>query len=70
MDWVAFAGGSNNQEWPNLGTAKKSIVLDSVSADPTYNNFGKNWKPAQTAITLLYPSVSTGQYGTPRSAGL
>jgi hypothetical protein len=70
MDWVAFAGGSNSQEWPNLGTAKKSIVLDSVVADPTYNNFGKNWKAAQTAISQLYPSVSTGQYGTPRSAGL
>jgi hypothetical protein len=70
MDWVAFCGGSNNQEWPNLGTAKKSIVLDSLIADPTYNNYGRNWTNAQTLISQLYPSVSTGQYGTPKSKGM
>jgi hypothetical protein len=70
MDWVAFCGGSNSQEWPNLGTAKKSIVLDSLIADPAYNNYGRNWTNAQTLISQLYPSVSTGQYGTPKSKGM
>jgi hypothetical protein len=70
LDWVAFAGGSNSQEWPNLGTAKKSIVLDSLVSDPTYNNYGRNWTAAQTLISQLYPFATTGQYGTPRSAGL
>jgi len=70
MDWVAFAGGSNDQEWPNLGTAKKSIVLDSLSADPAYNNYGRNWSAAQTLISQLFPGTSTGQYGTPKRAGL
>ncbi len=70
MDWVAFAGGSNSQEWPNLGTAKRSIVVDSVVSDPTYNNYGRNWQPAQTLISQLYPSAATGQMGTPKSAGM
>jgi hypothetical protein len=70
LDWVAFAGGSNTQEWPNLGTGKKSIILDTLTADPTYNNYGRNWKAAQTLISQLFPSAATLQYGTPRSAGL
>ncbi len=70
LDWVAFTGGSNDQEWPNLGTAKKSIVLDSLSADPAYNNYGRNWSAAQTLISQLYPSASTAQCGTPKTAGL
>jgi len=70
LDWVAFCGGSNSQEWPNLGTAKKSIALDSLPVEPYYNNFGRNWAPAQTLISTSYPAVSTGQYGTPRFAGL
>jgi hypothetical protein len=70
LDWVAFGGGSNSQEWPNLGTAKKSIILDSLVSDPLYNNYGRNWAPAQTLISQLYPSVSTGQYGTPKNKGI
>lgn len=70
MDWVAFAGGSNSQEWPNLGTAKKSIVLDSLASDPTYNNYGHNWTAAQTQIKQLYSSILTEQYGTPKSKGI
>jgi hypothetical protein len=70
LDWVAFAGGSNPQEWPNLGSAKKSIVLDSLFSDPVYNNFGRNWAPAQTQIKQLYPAESTEQYGTPKKSGL
>jgi hypothetical protein len=70
IDWVAFAAGSNVQEWPNLGALKKSIALDSLSPDPTYNNFGRNWKSAQTQIQQLFPSVSTEQFGTPANKGL
>jgi hypothetical protein len=70
MDWVAFTGSSNSQEWPNPGTApKKSIVVDSVCTDPLYNNYGRNWTIAQTLISASYPSVSTTQYGTPKSQG-
>jgi hypothetical protein len=70
LDWVAFTGGSNAQEWPNLGSAKKSIVLDSLFSDPAYNNFGRNWTAAQTQIKQLYPSASTEQYGTPKNSGI
>jgi hypothetical protein len=70
MDWVAFCGGSNSQEWPNLGSAKKSIILDSLAAGPLYNNYGRNWTPAQALISQSYPAVSTGQYGTPKSKGI
>ena len=70
MDWVAFCGGSNDQEWPNLGTAKKSIILDSLATDPTYNNYGRNWTTAQTLISQLYPAAVTGQYGTPKNSGI
>jgi hypothetical protein len=70
LDWVAFTGSSNSQEWPNPGTTpKKSIVVDSVCADPLYNNYGRNWTIAQTLISASYPSVSTTQYGTPKSPG-
>jgi hypothetical protein len=70
QDWVSFTGSSNNQEWPNLGSAKKSIVLDSLSTDPGYNNYGRNWAAAQTMISAGYPGISTGQYGTPKSSGM
>lgn len=70
LDWVAFTGGSNDQEWPNLGSAKKSIVLDSLVPDPAYNNFGRNWAAAQTQIKQLFPSITTEQYGTPKRNGL
>ena len=70
MDWVAFCGGSNDQEWPNLGTAKKSIILDSLVADPHYNNYGRNWTIAQTLISQSFSAVSTGQYGTPGDSGM
>lgn len=70
LDWVAFCGGSNSQEWPNLGSAKKSIILDSCFADPLYNNYGRNWATAQTFISQSYPSVSTAQSGTPKIKGI
>jgi hypothetical protein len=70
LDWVAFTGGSNAQEWPNLGSAKKSIVVDSLVSDPTYNNYGHNWGAAQTQIKQLFSSAVTEQYGTPKSKDL
>jgi hypothetical protein len=71
MDLVSFQGGTNKQEWPGI-SGKKSIVLDSLVSDPTYNNFGKNWLPAQTAINQVdprYSSPATSQCGTPGYGG-
>jgi len=72
MDWVAFEGNSNDQGWPNIGTAKKSIVLDSLVSDPAYNNYGANWMAAKTPINQANPAYSppiTSQCGTPGAAG-
>jgi hypothetical protein len=72
MDMVSFEGGTNNQEWPNFSSVKKSIVLDSLVSDPTYNNFGKNWLCAQTPINQVdasYSSPITAQCGTPGYGG-
>jgi hypothetical protein len=71
MDQVSFQGGTNKQEWPAV-SGKKSIVLDSLVFDPTYNNFGKNWLAAQTAINQVnasYSSPATSQCGTPGYGG-
>jgi hypothetical protein len=72
MDWVAFEGSNNDQGWPNLGVAKKSIVLDSLVSDPAYNNYGKNWVAAKTPINQVntaYSLPTTSQCGTPGAAG-
>jgi hypothetical protein len=72
MDRVSYLGGPNNQEWPNFSSIKKSIVLDSLVSDPTYNNFGKNWTSALTLINTVapeYTSPVTAQYGTPGYGG-
>jgi hypothetical protein len=72
MDWVAFEGGTNDQGWPNIGTAKKSIVLDSLVSDPAYNNYGANWIAAKTPINQANPAYSqpiTSQCGTPGVEG-
>ena len=72
MDWVAFGGGSNDQGWPNIGTAKKSIILDSLVSDPAYNNYGAHWMAAKTPINQVNPAYSlpiTSQCGTPGAAG-
>jgi len=72
MDWVAFLGNGNNQGWPSIGSGKKAIVLDSLFADPTYNNYGKNWAAAATAINNSNPKnalPATSQCGTPGFVG-
>jgi hypothetical protein len=72
MDRVSYLGGTNGQEWPDFSTVKKSIILDSLVSDPTYNNFGKNWNAAQTLINLAdpaYASPATSQCGTPGYGG-
>jgi hypothetical protein len=68
FDRVAYEGGTNAQEWPPI-SGKKSIVLDSLSADPYYNNFGRHWQPAkslidksQTPMTLLYGTPGAGGF--------
>jgi len=50
MDWVAFPGGSNEVGWPNPGSTA-SVVLDSLTTDPQYNNYGMHWLAAQSAIS-------------------
>jgi hypothetical protein len=60
IDRVAFTGGSNPLEWPNV-SGKVSIVLDHGVSDAQLNNFGRNWKAATTLI-----SGTTTQYGTPQ----
>ena len=72
MDWVAYLGGTNDQEWPGVSSGKKSIVLDSLAADPAYNNFGKHWRVAITLINNVdpkYASPQTLQCGTPGFKG-
>jgi hypothetical protein len=73
MDWLSYMGGSNDQEWPNVSSAKKSIILDSLTKDPTYNNYGKHWVAAQTLINgadATYATPVTLQYGTPGLKGI
>jgi hypothetical protein len=66
IDNVAFQTGSNEQEWPNFSSsANTSIVLDSLSDDPEYNNFGRNWIQAETYID----TTITKQIGTPGESG-
>ena len=66
IDNVAFQTGSNEQEWPNFSTSlKASIVLDSLSEDPEYNNFGRNWIKAESPIDISI----TQQLGTPGLPG-
>lgn len=62
QDRIIFAGGSNVQEWPNLGNSDKSIILDSSAYDVSSNNYGRNWFAADKLI-----AGSDTQYGTPGS---
>jgi hypothetical protein len=68
LDRVAYEGGTNMQEWPSV-SGKRSIVLDSLAADPLYNNFGRHWQIAQSKIDTGAAPL-TQQYGTPGRAGL
>lgn len=64
MDLVIFQAGTNEQEWPSK-LKKQSLILDSLSCEPRYNNFARHWKPAQS---LINPTV-TQQRGTPGKEG-
>jgi hypothetical protein len=67
MDWMAYACGTNNQQWPKA-PGNASIVLDSQPVDPAYNNYGMNWTVATARMdSLNYPLVA--QYGTPGKPG-
>ncbi len=60
MDFVSYMTTSTNAlEWPAKND-NVSIVLDSLVANPEYNNYGRHWKIA----TSLIPN-STTMYGTP-----
>jgi hypothetical protein len=72
MDWVAFLGGNNDQQWPNITGGKKSIVLDTLTGDPRYNNYGKHWTAATSSINAVdskYAFPQTNQCGTPGFKG-
>ena len=64
FDWVAFAVKSNEQQWPNIPSAKASIVLDSVNVTAAYNNYGGHWQAATSAFDL-----SATMLGTPGGPG-
>jgi hypothetical protein len=65
MDWVAFTGSSNDQQWPTMSSsAKTAIALNSLPADPKYNNYGRHWIKAESNIP------STGLKGTPGTSGI
>ena len=49
MDWVAYPGGNNDVGWPKPA-ATEAIVLDSLPADPAYNNYGAHWRVAESPI--------------------
>lgn len=65
LDRVVIAPGDDDVEWPSLSGPDRSVVLDSLCADPRYNNFGRHWIGAETAIDQ---SV-TDQRGTPGVPG-
>jgi hypothetical protein len=66
MDMVPFLSGNNSQGWPYITGGKKSIVLDSLVADPEYNNYGRHWVAAKSFID---PAI-TQQLGTPGKPGI
>lgn len=61
FDWVAYYGGTC--DWPSK-KSKYAVVLDSLNADPQYNNYGKHWKTATSQIS------ASDHYGTPGKAGM
>lgn len=64
LDRVSFCSGSNSQGWVDP-KSKGSIVVAAPSADPRYNNYGKNWVAASSDIA---PSL-TAKKGTPGRQG-
>lgn len=65
VDWVAFVTRGNDIEWPDIPSARVSVVLDSLVVDPTYNNYGGHWRPACTPL-----STDSSTCGTPGTPGL
>ncbi len=65
IDRVLYENDLNNLGWPTISSsAKTAVALDSIPADPLWNNFGEHWHKCTTAIgTSVY-------FGTPLSAGL
>ncbi|MBD3239723.1 MAG: hypothetical protein GF331_03995 [Chitinivibrionales bacterium] len=64
VDWVAFVTRSNDIEWPDISSARVSIVLDSLAVDPAYNNYGAHWRAACTPL-----GADSTMCGTPGRAG-
>jgi len=60
IDLVSYL--SNQCGWPTK-KSKYSIILDSLSSDPEYNNFGTHWMLATSQIT------GSDHFGTPGKPG-
>lgn len=60
IDWISYMG--SGQDWPEKAN-NYAIVLDSLTTDVTYNNYGKNWLKAITEIDTSH------HYGTPGQSG-
>lgn len=66
IDLVAFQGGSNKLQWPNVSSSTRaSIELDSLDSNPEYNNFGKHWKQAKNPVDTSI-TKQLGSPGRPR----
>ncbi|MBD3420392.1 MAG: hypothetical protein GF398_09775 [Chitinivibrionales bacterium] len=65
IDRVAFNGKTGGAGWPDIGSAKNAIVLDSLTNGHKRNNVGIFW---QQAVSDIDKSV-TAQKGTPGSSG-
>ena len=61
LDIVTYMSGVC--EWPSK-KSKYSIVCDSLLNDPEYNNYGRHWHLAKTAID------ASDHWGTPGMSGL
>ncbi len=64
VDWVAYVTRDNDVEWPDISSARISIVLDSLAVDPAYNNYGRHWHTAHTPL-----GADSSMCGTPGASG-
>jgi len=59
LDRVFFTGGTNQLEWPKV-SGKQSIVLSADAFSVEDNNFGRNWRCADSNV-----ADGTSQMGSP-----
>ena len=65
LDRVFYENDQNSLGWPVLSSsAKTAVALDSIAADPLWNNYGSHWHKCTSTIG------SSTYFGTPGTAGL